>query len=207
MVGISRRNPNFQHDIYYHITADLSKLELLADIEDELHLHTIEQVILNAGILPQLGDLSEMLMVDIKKVMDVNVWSNKILIDMLVANQKQLKQVIAISSGAAISGARGWNVYALSKASLNMLVNLYAKEFTNIHFSAFAPGLVDTAMQNVICNRPHDEKYPVFDRLKTARGTVVMPEPCSIVPTFVKAFEKLLDYESGCFVDVRKMNL
>ena len=43
--------------------------------------------------------------------MDVNVWTNKVLIDVLFEQLDSIDQIVAISSGATGSGARGWNAY------------------------------------------------------------------------------------------------
>ena len=87
----------------------------------------LDLVILNAGILNEIKDLKDTTIDEIRQVMDVNVWANKILIDSLIRQVNEVKQVVAISSGAAVSGSRGWNAYSLSKAALNMLINLVCK--------------------------------------------------------------------------------
>jgi len=209
VVGLSRSVPADLDSIdrYSHITADLSELSSIATmVSDKLSDVEIDTVILNAGILPSLGDLSDISIDEIKKVMDINVWSNKMLIDSLMKTHSELKKLIAISSGAAVSGARGWNAYSISKASLNMMISLYAKEYPSVHFTAFAPGLVDTAMQDVICSQPDDDDYPVFGRLRSARGTEIMPDPEKAAEYLANAFDKLDKYESGSFVDIRKMD-
>jgi benzil reductase ((S)-benzoin forming) len=137
--------------------------------------------------------------------MDVNVWANKILIETLFREVKKIQQVVAVSSGAAVSGARGWNAYSLSKATLNMLINLYAKEYTDTHFCALAPGLVDTGMQDYIYSLEDHDKYPVVQYLKEAKGTGKMPKPDKAARVFAKAVESAKNHESGTFLDVRKL--
>lgn len=166
----------------------------------------IDLVILNAGILGELKDLRDTGMEEIRRVMDVNVWANKMIIDVLFGLKKEIRQVVAVSSGASVSGARGWNAYALSKATLNMLVSLYAKEFPGTHFSALAPGLVDTAMQEHIFSLADDERYPVVSRLQDAKRTGRMPGPKDAARLFAEAVaHKVKNYESGSFLDVRKL--
>ena len=48
--------------------------------------------------------------------MELNVWANKELIDTLALHAK-VKQIVGISSGAAINGSKGWGSYSLSKSS------------------------------------------------------------------------------------------
>src|SRR5690606_24144171 len=140
-------------------------------------LEVLDLVVLNAGILKEIKDLKDTTLDEIYHVMNVNVWANKILIDLLISHVREIRQLVAISSGAAVSGARGWNAYSLSKATLNMLISLYAKEQVNTHFSALAPGLIKSKMQDYIYNFPENEHYPVVERLKHSRMAGEMPEP------------------------------
>ncbi|MGC9342520.1 MAG: SDR family NAD(P)-dependent oxidoreductase, partial [Bacteroidales bacterium] len=137
----------------------------------------------------------------------VNVWANKVLIDVLFDTVGTIKQLVAISSGASVSGSRGWNAYALSKAGLNMLIDLYSKEHTNCHFCSLAPGLIETGMQDYIKSLPEEmeKEYPVIRKLKDARGTDKMPDPVEAASRIADSISKALDYESGRFLDVRKI--
>ena len=71
-----------------------------------------------------------------------------------------------VSSGIGLALAKayldegGWNGYALSKAALNMMMKLYAAERPGTDFSALAPGLVDTAMQEAMRQQPADPLFP-----------------------------------------------
>jgi benzil reductase ((S)-benzoin forming) len=207
--GISRKtntslakNSNFKF-----LDQDLSKFEELeknipAFLSD---LQSIDLVVLNAGVLSEIKDMKNTTLEEINQVMNINVWANKVLIDVLFKHVNEIKQLVAISSGAAVNGSRGWNAYSLSKASLNMLINLYSKELTNTHLSALAPGLVDTNMQEYLCNFPDDETFPTIKKLKNARGTEHMPNPEQAAQMLAEAMEKLKSYESGSFVDIRKM--
>jgi len=207
--GISRRVPeklNGQAG-YNHLQLDLSQFK---EIEKQLpaflsNASQFDLVILNAGILTEIRDLKDTPIDEIKKVMDINVWSNKILIDTLVNTTENIKQVVAISSGASVSGSRGWNAYSLSKAALNMLVSLYAGELPNTHFIALAPGIIDTNMQEYISSLPDDDRYPVVATLKNAKGTDMMPTPDQIAPKLAKAMANALNFESGKFIDVRNL--
>lgn len=144
---------------------------------------------------------------DIGKVMDVNVWANKLLIDVLFDTVHEVHQLVAISSGAAVSGSRGWNAYSLSKATLNMLIDLYAKEQPRCHLSAIAPGLIQSSMQEYIKSLPKEtsEKFPVVAKLQEAYGTEKMPSPEKAAEIIENAIEKAIHYESGSFLDVREM--
>jgi len=208
VIGLSRSSNtdlrSYENFTYYSV--DLSDLDSLPAKFKSILVNTpkIDLAILNAGILGKIADMRESSLTNIKKVMDTNVWSNKILIDNLVKYNIP-NQIVAISSGAAISGSRGWNAYSLSKAALNMLISLYADEIPEVHFSALAPGLVDTQMQEYISSLPEDKQFPTMQRLKKARGTADMPKPNNIAPKIAETINKIQEELSGGFFDVRRI--
>ncbi|MEC8209455.1 MAG: SDR family NAD(P)-dependent oxidoreductase, partial [Verrucomicrobiota bacterium] len=149
--GCSRRKPLDLVDQGLHF-AEIDLAESMAGrikfcklIYGVLHF---DLVILNAGKLGQIRDMKEASLEDLRETMEINVWSNKWLLDCLFADERSVEQVVAISSGASQSGSRGWNGYSLSKSALNMLIKLYAGERSQTHFISLAPGLIDTAMQD-----------------------------------------------------------
>lgn len=206
--GISRKiNDKLNSFARFHFTSlDLSYFEIIDKSLHELlaQIKTLDLVVLNAGILPVIGDMKDTSLDSIKKVMDINVWANKVLLDSLF-NMLQVHQVVAISSGAAKSGSRGWNAYSLSKATLNMLINLYSNEQEKTHFTALAPGIIDTNMQDYIYDLPDDPNFPVIQKLKKAKGTTQMPDPVKAAPMLAEAIAKANKYPSGEFMDVREM--
>ncbi|MGJ8640787.1 MAG: SDR family NAD(P)-dependent oxidoreductase [Opitutaceae bacterium] len=161
--------------------------------------------ILNAGKLGQIRDMSATPLEDLRETMEVNVWSNKWIIDMLLEQVGRVDQIVAISSGASLSGSRGWNGYSVSKAALNMLIKLYAGEAPETHFTSFAPGLIDTAMQDYLTGLPADDRYAPLEILKAAKGTATMPDGETCAKRLIEAFPKLLTMESGSYCDVRKL--
>ncbi len=173
--------------------------QLLADAD---HL---DLVILNAGILGAIQPLSETTMDDLRRLMDINVWANKAVMDWLLDWDRPVRQVIMISSGAAVLGNKGWGGYALSKAALNMLGRLYAHEFPHTHISALAPGLVDTAMMDYLCMKPDPQEYPALQRIRDARGSGAMPGPLAAAQKVASVVERLREFPSGGFVDIRQI--
>ncbi|MGB0583111.1 MAG: SDR family NAD(P)-dependent oxidoreductase, partial [Limisphaerales bacterium] len=161
--------------------------------------------ILNAGILGPIADLRNQSIDTLKNVLDVNLWANKNLLDLLLDRGLAIARVVGISSGASVNGNRGWGGYSLSKAALNMLMKLYAKEREDIHFSALAPGLVDTNMQDQIRAMPDDAPFPSVAQLKQATGTDAMPDSTTAGKRVLAAIDRLPGLiESGEFADIRK---
>lgn len=207
--GCSRRTPDdlIEQGLIFK-SADFSDAasacravgSLLAEAGD-LHL-----IVLNAGKLGQIRDMGETPLSDFRETLEVNMMANKWLLDLVFASGRQVKQVVAISSGASRSGSRGWNGYSISKAALNMLIHMYANEQRKTHFTSLAPGLVDTAMQDYLTNLPADERYKPLAILKEAKGTEQMPDAETCARLLIDTFPKLLERESGSYADIRKLD-
>jgi NAD(P)-dependent dehydrogenase (short-subunit alcohol dehydrogenase family) len=206
--GCSRHGCQGLEGNLYDYQCDLSHLEQIPTYLDQFigQLDKLDLVILNAGILGDIKDLHETPLAEIQKTFDINVWANKMVLDWLHDQSFPIRQIVLMSSGAAVNGNRGWNGYALSKATLNMLTMQYAHEFTDTHLAAFAPGLVHTGMQDRLCTEIDTEKFPSIKALKNAIGTPAMPEPDVAGTIIAGALEQLTKYPSGSFVDIRKMN-
>jgi NAD(P)-dependent dehydrogenase (short-subunit alcohol dehydrogenase family) len=203
--GCSRRGcalPNV-HDIRLDLGDEVAVAptldRLLSDIEG------LELVVLNAGVLGEIRDLSTTPLADLQGVMAVNVWANKLILDWLHAWGRPVAQIVLISSGAAVLGSRGWGGYALSKATLNMLAKLYAHEFDGTHITALAPGIIDTAMMDHLCDEADVETFPALERLRRARGTAAMPGPDKAAARLLSVLPQLRGYPSGSFVDIRQI--
>jgi NAD(P)-dependent dehydrogenase (short-subunit alcohol dehydrogenase family) len=128
-----------------------------------------------------------------------------VVLDWLLGSGIQVGQIVAISSGAAVLGNKGWGGYALTKAALNMLLRLYAHEFPHSHLSALAPGLIDSPMMDYLCVEPDPEEYPALARIREARGTEAMPKPRQAAKRVLGVLDALLEFESGSFVDIRQI--
>lgn len=207
--GLSRRVPEELCGIsdFYFQKCDLEKLQ---DIPERLSLLTsghsgFDLVILNAGILGDVSDMRYVSVEKMKQVMDINLWSNKVIIDYLFKMKKKPQQVVAISSGASVSGQRGWAGYGVSKAALNMLIKLYAAEIKDTHFISLAPGLIDTPMQEYISTVPDADKFEVIERLRSARGSDDMPQSYEAAKKIYNAIPGLIQYPSGSYLDIRKI--
>jgi benzil reductase ((S)-benzoin forming) len=208
--GISRRmNEELNRYADFHFL--VQNVRRFGEIETNLisflnDVEILDLVILNAGILGEIKDLKDTSLKEIHQIMEINVWANKVIIDTLFGAKKEIRQLVAVSSGASVSGARGWNAYSLSKATLNMLIRLYSREFSDTHFAALAPGLIDTAMQDYIFSLEEEERYPVVQRLQEAKRTGQMPKPEEAARRFAEAVDHIvINYESGSYLDLRKL--
>jgi len=207
--GISRR---FSDDLISTQNFNFLKLDLTSFEKTKKLLpgflsktDSIDLVILNAGILGEIKLTKDVSIEKMKKVMEINVWANKNLLDILFRKDIKIKQVVGISSKAALRSTPGWGSYSLSKAALDMLVNIYAKEYPETHFSAFAPGLVDSEIQDYIYQIEDVEKYPSAKKLQEARYTEQMPGAIEAAPQLISGFTKAFEFESGSHLDIREL--
>lgn len=203
--GLSRSNCPIQHKNLKQRIQDLSRLNEIDKSLSALLPGSVDLVILNAGILGEIKDLADTSMSEVTNIMDINVWSNKVIIDWLIKNNIKVKQLVLISSGASVNGNRGWGIYSISKASINMMARLYAHEMPDTHITAYAPGLVHTQMQEYLCHEVDTEKFPTVDNLINAFHTSAMPDIDTAAKLISNSFDKCLKFASGSFVDIRQL--
>ena len=207
--GLSRRGNPESDDGLRDIKCDLNNID---DIEPALStllsgVEQLELVFLNAGILGEVSKLRQSDVAHFENVMRINVWANKVILDYLFSRKIKVKQVIALSSGAATSVNQGWAAYSLSKTSLNRLVAFYAEEFSHTHFISLAPGLVDTDMQTYLCDEQSvpEAEFPSVKKMRKAQGTINMPTAPEAARAIIKIASGLVTRPSGSYADIRTL--
>ena len=201
--GISRNKPDIKNENFIHKSFDLSNIskikeELSAFILDIKEINT---VFLNAGMLGKIKILSELSIQELNEVYALNVYANKELLDILM--HTKVENIIVISSGASKNGYKGWGSYSLSKAGVNMLVNLYSNEMINTKIIALAPGVIKTPMTDYIRFELDENIFPSVKKLNV--GVVQTPQE-----TAQKIFEltqNLDNFQSGSYVDIREITI
>lgn len=58
---------------------------------------------------------------------------------------------------------------------------------------------------NHLCEEADAEAFPALNRLREARGTEVMPGPLGAAEKVVSVLDRLKDWPSGSFVDIRQI--
>jgi alcohol dehydrogenase/benzil reductase ((S)-benzoin forming) len=199
--GISRNKPEINNPNFIHKSFDLSQI---SKIKDELSsfindISQIQTAFLNAGMLGKIKILEELSTQEMQEVYNLNVYANKELLDIL--KHTKIKNILAISSGASKTGYKGWGSYSLSKAAINMLINLYANEMPNTKLLAVAPGVIKTPMTDYIRFEIDSEIFTSAKKLN--EGTVQTPQETAIkIDTLINRID---EFESGIYVDVRKI--
>lgn len=199
--GISRNKPNINNKNFTHLAFDLSDTKnIKINCKDYIeNIKNIDVVYLNAGMLGEIKTLKELSIEEINEVYSLNVYANKELLDILATIET--KVVIGISSGAAVNGSMGWASYSLSKAGINMLINLYSKEMVNTKLLAVAPGVIETPMTDYIRFDIDDNIFTSAKKLKEG----YIQKPLEAASRLNEVVEKINDFESGSFIDVRNI--
>lgn len=199
--GISRNRPKIDDKNFHFKAFDLSKIN---NINNEItpfidKINEIDTVYLNAGTLGEIKEMSNLSVNEIKEVLDLNVFANKELLDILA--KTKVSNIIALSSGAAKNGSKGWGAYSLSKSSLNMLISLYSKEMLNTKLLAVAPGVIETPMTDIIRFEVDDKIFTSAKILKEGE----IQQPYDAAARLHEMTKRINEFESGSFIDVRNI--
>ena len=185
------------------ITCDFNQLDTLKECLSELTQNiSFDYVFLNAGLLGKIAVVSKLSHADFLTVFNVNVFANKIIIDDLLRNNK-VKNIIGISSGAALKTYFGWSIYCSSKAAFKQLLSAYADENPSVHFLNLAPGIVKTKMQDHLYSLDATE-IPSLEKFHSLYNTMETPE--IIAKRIIKNITTLDALPSGSYYDLREIN-
>lgn len=186
---------------------DLTEFDRIPSAVRELleGVDSLDLAILNAGVLGEIKDLRETTVDELRGVMDVNVWANKLLIDALFETGHAPGHVVAISSGAAFNGSGGWGAYSISKSALNLLVRVYAHEHPGTHFTALAPGVIETPMTRKVAAAELNPRHPANARIRAAFAEGRVMSPQAGAANLIAALDELRRRPSGGYVDIRDL--
>ena len=199
--GISRNKPDIKNENFIHKSFDLSNI---SKIKEELSsfildIKEINTVFLNAGMLGKIKILSELSIEELNEVYALNVYANKELLDIFM--NIKVENILVVSSGASKNGYKGWGSYSLSKAGVNMLVNLYSNEMINTKIIALAPGVIKTPMTDYIRFELDSDIFPSAKKLNIG----VVQTPLETAIKIDNLINKIAEFESGTYVDIREI--
>lgn len=216
VIGLSRSGGDINHNSFSDLICDLSNIESVehafAKIKSGVRFDEFEEIILinNAG---QLGPIAPIGKADVEMAfqnISVNVSGLIAFTGLFVKDTQELnskKYIMHISSGAAQNAYFGWSAYCSSKAAVEMFNSCLAVEQEGQDFPvktiAFAPGVLDTSMQEQIRNT--DEKNFIhkqkFVDLKENNELLKPDEVVVKLVTHMKSKESV----SGERYDIREM--
>lgn len=159
VISIARNTINKLYSVEQY-QCDLSVLEEIEPtfkaIFEHLDLTKTKKIILinNAADLGIVTTVDNLKPEDIAYTMRVNLTAPMIINSIFIKelrNQNFEKKIINISSGAAINAYESWSMYCSSKAGLDMMTKVIAKEQkeakNKVSIANIYPGVVDTDMQ------------------------------------------------------------
>ena len=110
----------------------------------------------NAGVVAPVGPLDQVDAADLERNLQVNLVAPVLLMRRFLRATATvpLRRIINISSGAGRRPIFGWSGYCTAKAGLDMASRVVAAEAEArglaIEVASLAPGVIDTAMQEVV---------------------------------------------------------
>lgn len=174
----------------------------------EAALGPIDLLINNAGVLEPLGKVWETDPEQAGRLFDINLsgayYCMRAVLPGMVKRGRGV--IVNVSSGAAMTVAQGWSVYAASKAGLDQLTRTAAIDLkeTTIRVYSLHPGLVETQMQETLRaaapdRLPPDRRQYFIDQKEA--GKVQPPE----VPARATVWlcSPHCDLESGAVINLR----
>lgn len=164
----------------HHLEAHFETIFLSIEEEKVSSIHLIN----NAGILAPMKPIekseSELLIANVQ----INLIAPMILTSSFMKHTKDWKvdkRIINISSGAGQKPYFGWGAYCTAKAGVNMFTQCVAIEEAGKEYPvktiSFAPGVVDTSMQQQI-RQTEKEDFINLDRFIALKeeGKLLSPE-------------------------------
>ena len=204
IIGISKSNSKIQNNL--QIKVNFKNLNILKKTILKTKIpNKIDYLILNAGILGKIDKINNISTNEFLDILKINFLSNKILIDILIKKKIKLKNVVALSSGAAKSGKDGWALYCASKAAFYQLINVYALEQKKIKFINLSPGLARTKMQDEISQVKNKDIKSVKKFQQLYRMNKIL-SPKIIAKKIIFFLDNIKEFKSGSFIDLRDFN-
>lgn len=184
VIGLSR-NHTIDHPNYKHVDIDLSNASFTANFYFEEHAEATEITLINnAGVIGDIARFGGIENHHMIECINVNLVAPFILSNSFIraySSRPIALTILNISSGAARNPVDAWGAYCTSKAGLDMMSRVIAKEqevtnHKNIRCISLAPGVIDTYMQDAIraVNPAEFSRHADFVALKE-EGKLVSP--------------------------------
>ena len=200
IIGISRSKSEINNLLNLKVNfLDLKKLK--TKLEKIKRIKKIDFVVLNAGLLGELDKFENIDLTEFEKIMKVNFFSNKIIVDFILSNKIKVKNIVAISSGAAFDPKFGWGSYCISKAAMKMMIDTYALENKKINFVNLAPGIIKTKMQKKIFNTK--KNFNSLKKFKDLYKKNLIDSPDTVALKMLNYLSKIKKFNSKNYIDLR----
>lgn len=211
--SISRSQTTNAH--FNQITTDLSNnteaIDAINTVFSKFDLARISSITLinNAGSLGEIHTLGNLNSEKIQQVIQLNTITPLVMSNEFIKRTKKLtskKQIITISSGAAVNPYAGWSIYCASKAAIEMMTKTIAIEQDELTYGvkciAIKPGVVDTNMQTSIRKTTATE-FKSVQRFKDLKTNNELYSP-SFVADRIYQIDSSNALQNGDIIDIRK---
>jgi len=204
------KNVSF-HQVKAELGATSSAIEAINTVFSTLTLDTISSITLinNAGSLGEVNTLGNLDSEKIQGVIQLNTTTPLVLSNEFIRFTKKptcKKQIINISSGAAVNPYQGWSIYCSSKAAIEMMTKTIAEEqkdvVNGVKCFAIKPGVVDTNMQIAI-------RKTAISQFKNVQRFIDLKNKnelysAEFVAERIYQIDTLNQLENGGIIDIRK---
>jgi len=204
------RNPHFEFLQLDLADSSAASTRLAKYFVQEQGLPRVHYLFLNAGMFGErIMRVSDMSIDDIKSIIDVNLWSNKVVLDILIRSSVSIDTCVISASLAGVRPRAGNSGYAISKAALNMMIKLYALEHPSIFFALLALCSVRSRLLDRSMYPPADSTlFPdiaAFQQRAQVEGYRATPEQRAADIYRVLTGPMRQQLVSGEFADIKKL--
>ena len=198
--GMSRKKSDLQ--IKQAQVDFINPQSIVVSMDNLIDVDKIDLVILNAGQLGEINKTNNIKINQFNDIFNINVLSNKVIIDWLLNHNINIKNIIGISTGASLKAYYGWSLYCASKAAFKQLLSTYTYEEPNTHFLSLAPGIIKTKMQEYIY-KIDSSKIPSVKKFKDMFNT--MDTADIVANKIINNLSYFSELESGDYFDLRNI--
>ena len=188
VIGVSRGKPSIDHVSYRHYSADIGKADEVFGVFKEIKksYSSIDILVNNAAVLTSQYSL-------ILAAKNVSDMVNINLLGTFFVSRETVKlmrknlygRIINISSMAVKLEPMGDSIYAATKAGINTLANVMAKEFSSMKITCNTLGI--TAIETDMLNQLPKEKIDEIIRTLTIPRYAVAEDVFNVIDFFSSA--------------------
>lgn len=209
-ISRSKANAVNYHQVKANLSNSIEAIKAIKAIFSKFDFTTITSITLmnNAGSLGEINSLGNLESEKIEQTIQLNTVTPLVLSNEFIKLTNRLKckkQIITISSGAAINPYQGWSVYCSSKAAIEMMTKTIAQEQNELANSvkavAIKPGVVDTNMQTQIRNTS-EKAFKNLQRFKDLKDNNELYTP-EFVASKIYAVDSENLLKNGDIIDIR----
>lgn len=184
-----RELASLHHTGFWYFEQDLTDLKKIPALIHEIFTFIdpvkADEITLinNAGVVEPVKPLGKCSFEEISDHIAINYSAPAILSNEFIKESERFKckkNIINISSGAAVKPYVGWTMYSSSKAALNMLTQTAGLEQSSVDFPvrilSIAPGVIDTDMQETI-RRVDIKDFPMKPRFESLHEQKKLVDP------------------------------